>query len=82
MIAYSVYVQYWGTGLNAVQNLHTNPMAWPGDNKMGKIMHKVAEKLRNAPSNAWSCQKSTSSTNKKNPQSTRLNWLSRKIKLM
>ncbi|XP_062569142.1 uncharacterized protein LOC134231225 [Saccostrea cucullata] len=46
IFAHSVYDQYWGTGLNSTQTLHTKPKAWPGQNVMGKILQHVAESLQ------------------------------------
>lgn len=50
VFAHSVYDQYWGTGLNSAQTLHTKPDAWPGQNVMGKMLKRLAGKFRkNAP---------------------------------
>lgn len=43
VFAHSVYDQFWGTGLNSTQTVHTNPKAWPGQNVMGKLLQRVAE---------------------------------------
>ena len=45
--AYSNYDLFWGTGLNYRQSSHTNPLSWPGKNKLGALFDKIGEMLRN-----------------------------------
>jgi hypothetical protein len=40
--AESMYEKYWGTELDEKGTLNTDPKAWPGKNKLGFIMRKVA----------------------------------------
>ena len=38
--------RYWGSGLNIMDNAHSNPTAWRGENVLGQILMKVRETLR------------------------------------
>ena len=46
MFSHSVYDLYWGTGLDSMKTAHTDPDAWPGQNKFGKMIQRLADKLR------------------------------------
>ena len=42
MFAETTYDMEWGTGLNASESFKTKSSSWPGQNKMGKLVKKVA----------------------------------------
>ena len=46
MFSHSVYDLYWGSGLDSMKTAHTDPDAWPGQNKFGKMIQRLADKLR------------------------------------
>lgn len=49
IFAHSVYDLYWGTGLDSEKTAHTAPDAWPGQNKFGKLLQRLADKRRTKP---------------------------------
>eukprot|EP00105_Crassostrea_gigas_P041016 XP_019925164.1 PREDICTED: uncharacterized protein LOC109619476 [Crassostrea gigas] len=49
IFAHSVYDLYWGTGLDSEKPAHTAPDAWPGQNKFGKLLQRLADKRRTKP---------------------------------
>uniref|UniRef100_A0A8W8J1W9 NADAR domain-containing protein n=1 Tax=Magallana gigas TaxID=29159 RepID=A0A8W8J1W9_MAGGI len=49
IFAHSVYDLYWGTGLDSEKTANTAPDAWPGQNKFGKLLSRLADKRRTKP---------------------------------
>lgn len=36
---------FWGSGLSADHTIHTKPEMWPGQNKLGKLLHSIRARL-------------------------------------
>lgn len=46
VFAETTYDDYWATGLNFDQSVHTKPSAWPGKNVLGQILGRVATEVK------------------------------------
>lgn len=47
----ATYDDFWGTGLNLTQTMHTKSSAWPGKNTLGQIIGRVAGDLKKSAKN-------------------------------
>lgn len=46
IFAEATHDAFWGTGLDPEATEHTDPNKWPGSNKLGQIVKKVAQKYK------------------------------------
>lgn len=46
IFAEATHDAFWGTGLDPKATEHTDPNKWPGSNKLGQIVKKVAQKYK------------------------------------
>ena len=66
MFAESTFNDQWGTGLDKVGTENTKRSEWPGQNSLGQIIGKVAQKMRKRKkSDQWSQPKQNSRQQKK-----------------
>ena len=64
----TTYDNFWASGLDKDATIHTYVEAWPGANKLGRIMTEIASCLRQPPSSPQSPQ--PQSPQQQSPQSS------------
>ena len=69
----TTYDNFWASGLDKDATIHTYVEAWPGANKLGRIMTEIASCLRQPPSSPQSPQQQSpqpQSPQQQSPQSS------------
>ena len=71
----STFDEFWGSGLDKHGTVNTDSKAWPGINKLGRLIGKLAKQIRKnnpAENSTNSAKTKTTSTNSRQLRSSRL----------